>query len=146
VCLAIGLTLARQDKDRSHFKKKDLSFSHHKPLPMDKKFLKFCSNNTLAQAYLTQILSIISAFQANSSYNSILKSQLTNFITYLQDTKNQGLLNSDCEAFIKGLKAAKKADKEAERAQKNLLKTIEKQIKQVGRDITNEKGFDELDS
>jgi len=113
---------------------------------MDKKFLKFCSNNTLAQVYLTKTLSIINTLQANSSYNSILKSQFANFITYLQDTNNQGLLNSDCEGFIKGLKAAKKADKEAERAQRYLIKTIQKQIKQVGRDITNEKGFDELDS
>jgi hypothetical protein len=107
---------------------------------------KFCSDNTIAQAYLTQILSVINTLEGNSSYNSILKTRSVNFITYLKDTANQALLRTDCEAFIQGLKAAKNADKQAERTEKHLASTIRKQFKQIARDVTKGKGFVELDS
>ena len=92
------------------------------------------------------ILSTIDELQANATYSSIFKSQSANFIAYLKNTVNQGLVHSDCEGFIKGLKAAKKADKEAERAQKQLARTIEKQLKQVIYSINNGKEFEDLDS
>ncbi len=95
---------------------------------------------------MTQLLSVLDALQANASYNSILQFQSANYIKYLKDTTNQGLLNSDCEGFMKGLKAAMKADKEVERTQKNLAKIIEKKIKQVAWDITHGKGFYEFDN
>jgi hypothetical protein len=44
------------------------------------------------------------------------------------------------------LKAAKKADQEMEGAQRKLARNIEKQLKQVARDVNNGKEFDELDS
>jgi hypothetical protein len=135
-----------QNKDSLHFKNKDPSHFDHKPVSIKQKLSKFCSNSTAAQAYLTQILSVIKSLEANPSYNSILKTQSANFITYLKDTKNQELLHSDCEGFIKGLQAAKKADKEAERSQNDLVRIVQKQIKQAARDVTSGKGFHELDS
>jgi Glu-tRNA(Gln) amidotransferase subunit E-like FAD-binding protein len=146
VCLAISLTLARQDKGRSHFKNKHRPDFHHDLSSKHRKPSKFCSNNTTAQNYLTQILSIIDVLQENSSYASILKLKSTNFITYLKDIHNQELLRSDCETFLKGLKEAKKADKAVQREQKYLAATIQEQIKQVARDVTNGKGFYEFDN
>ncbi|CAF3710762.1 unnamed protein product [Rotaria sp. Silwood1] len=146
VCFAISLTLARQDKDRSHWKRKDLPRLDHKPFKINEKFSKFCSNNTLAQIYLTDILSVIDVLQANSSYDSILKLQSANFIAYLKNTANQELLRNDCETFIKGLQTAKKADKTAQRVQQHLAATIHKKIKQVAREVTNGKGFRDLDN
>lgn len=69
-----------------------------------------------------------------------------NFINYISNTTNQGLLNNDCEAFIKGVKAAIKADEIANDANKYLASTILKKIKQVAFDVTNGKGFYELKS
>jgi hypothetical protein len=111
-----------------------------------RKSLKFCSNSTTSQAYLTQIISVIDTLQANSSYNSIFKIQSANFIEYLKNTVNQELLRSDCDAFVKGLKAAKKADKEAEHEQKRLTATIRKQLQQVANSVTNSKGFYDFDN
>jgi hypothetical protein len=146
VCLAISLTLARQDKGRSHFKNKHRPDFNHHLSSKHRKPSKFCSNNTVAQNYLTQILSVIDVLQANSSYASILKLQSTNFITYLKDINNQELLRGNCSTFVNGLKAAKKADRAVEREQKHLAATIREQIKQVARDVTNGKGFYEFDS
>ena len=145
VCLVIGLTLARQDKGRSHFKRKEPSRFDHKSSWMNLKLSKFCSNKTVATAYLTQILSVIDKFQENSSHSAILKLQSDNVIQYLKDTTHQELLRSDCEAFINGLKAAKKADKTVERTQKQLAREIRKQIKQAARNVNNGNGFHELD-
>jgi hypothetical protein len=139
--------MARQDKHQADFKKKGPS--HHfepKRFHPDKKLSKFCSNSTVAQAYLTKILSVIDNLQDNSTYSSIFKSRSANFIAYLKDTTNQGLLKTDCEGFITGLKAAKKSDKEFEREQKKLARTIEKQLKQVMYDLNHGKEFQELDS
>ncbi|CAF3230251.1 unnamed protein product [Rotaria sp. Silwood2] len=146
VCCAIGLTFARQNKDRSHLKREDLPRLDHKQFRINRKFSKFCSNNTIAQIYLKEISSVIDVLQANSSYNSILKLQSANFITYLKNTTNQQLLHNNCEAFIKGLKTAKKADETAQHAQQHLAATIRKKIKQVTRDVTNGKGFYDLDN
>ena len=140
------MILARQDRDRPYLEKKIPPHLGHGRDRMARKSLKFCSNSTTAQAYLTEIIPVIDSLQANSSYNSILKIRSANFIEYLKNTTNQQLLPTDCEAFIKGLTAAKKADKETERAQKRLTTTIRKQLQQVAHDVTNGKGFDEIDN
>ena len=72
--------------------------------------------------------------------------QLTNFIAYLKDTKNQGILPNDCQAFLKGLKEANKADKSVQRQQKNMAAIIRKNLAQAARSVTNGKGFYDLDS
>lgn len=92
------------------------------------------------------MLSVIHTLQGNSSYDLILKMQYANFIKYFQDSTNQDLLRNDCGSFLKGLKAAKKADQEMENVQRKLARNIEKQLKQVARDVNNGKEFDELDS
>jgi hypothetical protein len=111
---------------------------------VDKKLSKFCSNTTIAQAYLTKLLSVIDNLQGNTTYSSIFQAQSAHFIAYLKDTTNQGLLQTNCEGFITGLKAAKKSDKEFAREQRKLAKTIQKQLKQVMYDINHGKEFQEL--
>lgn len=140
------MTLAsRSNKDKKHFNKKDSFHFDGKPSSMKEKSSKFCSNNTLAQVYLTQILAVIQSFEVNSSYTSIIQTQSINFIKYLKDKTNQELLKSNCESFIQGLKLAKKADKEYEYTQKKLARNIQKQFKQIARDVNHGKGFFELD-
>ena len=125
--------------DRFHFKDKDF---HPKPGPREKGLSKLCSDNNAAQVYLKQILSVIETFEANSTYNSILKSESANFIDYLKDSTNQGLLTTNCEGFLQGLQSAKKADKDLEHTKKKLIKQIEKEFKQAAHDATSGKEFD----
>ncbi len=129
-----------------NFKNKGHSLNaQHRRFHTDKKLPSFCSNATIGQAYLTKLLSVIDNLQANGTYSSIFNSQSANFIAYLKDTKNQGLLQTECEGFITGLNSAKKADKEFAREQKKLSREIGKQLKQVMYDINHGKKFQDLD-
>jgi ribosomal protein L22 len=104
-----------------------------------------CSNNTIAQSYLSQVLSLINNLQVNSSYNSILQLQSANFVSYLQNTTNQALLSTNCTTFVTDLKAAKSADQEAERTRQKIASKIEKEFQQVARNATDNRP-NELDS
>ncbi|CAF3102197.1 unnamed protein product [Rotaria socialis] len=142
----INIIAASKNEGRAHREKLDSSDSDQKLSRVQRKYFKFCSNSTVAQMYLKEILSVVDILQANSSYNTILNLQLTNFIAYLKDTKNQEILSNDCQAFLKGLKEANKADKTIQRQQKNMATLIRKNLEQAARSVTNGKGFYDLDS
>lgn len=135
VCLVIGLTIAGKDKDRFQFKHKN----------SDKKLEKICSDPDAAQEYLKQILSVIESLEANSTYTAVLQSQSANFLRYIKDSTNQNSLKENCEGFFDGLKSARKADKDHQRAQNELSHEIQKQLKQATKDISKGKNFLELD-
>ncbi|CAF0805190.1 unnamed protein product [Rotaria sordida] len=59
-----------------------------------------------------------------SLYNSILQIQMANIVSYLQDTTNQALLLTNCTTFVTNLKAAKSADKTAERTRQQIASDI----------------------
>jgi hypothetical protein len=96
-----------------------------------------CSNNTIAQSYLSQVLSLINNLQANSSYNAILQLQFDNFVSYLQNTTNQALVSTNCTTFVNDLKAAKSADQEAESTRQKIASKIEKEFQQVACNATD---------
>lgn len=131
------------------FRKKDFSkFDHKSPSksPRNKeKALKFCSNDSIAKTYVTEVLSIIANIESNSTYDSIIKNRPNNLFEFLKDKTNQELLQTNCENFLQGLKLAKKADKEYEQTQRKLTRNIQKQLKEVAKNVNNGKGFYELD-
>jgi len=100
-----------------------------------------CSNTTTAQLYVSQTLILINNLQANSTYNSTLKLQYANFVSYLQNTTNQALLTTNCTVFFANLKAAQLADNAAENTRQQIAAKIEQQFEQVTRNVT---GRDEL--
>ncbi|CAF1135986.1 unnamed protein product [Adineta ricciae] len=133
--LVIGTILGRPHKFKGKYD------SHRRPGILS----KFCSNTTIAQNYLTKILSLIHKFQSNASYDSVLKLQSIHFINYASNRTNQELLHRDCQAFSKGLMAARKLDKLVDRTRKHLASIIQNEIQQVSQRVNNGKGFHEID-
>jgi hypothetical protein len=112
----------------------------HAPTPTS-----ICSNTTTAQSYLSQTLALINNLQANSTYNSTLKLQSANFVSYLQNTTNQALLSTNCTIFFTNLKAARLADKAAERTRQQITSEIERKFEQVTRNVTGSNELYELE-
>ncbi len=104
-----------------------------------------CSNTTIAQSYLSQILALITKLEANSSTNSVLQLQSANFVSYLQNTTNQALLSTNCTTFVTNLKAAQSADNAAECTRQRIASNIEQKFQQVARNATHSNGPNELD-
>ncbi len=105
-----------------------------------------CLNLTVVQLYVNQTLPVIKALQANSTYNPVLQLNWYNFITYLQNTTNQALSQTNCTTFVANLKAAKQADKDAISARENIDFNIEKLFRQVARNATGNNGPNDFDS
>ncbi len=105
-----------------------------------------CTNSTTQIAYLTKILTLINNFQTNATYNSVLQIQSTNFVSYITNSTNQGLLYSNCTGYVIGLQKAKLADKVAERTRQRIAQDIYRRIRQVPRDVTGSNGPNDMDS
>lgn len=126
------MTIARRDKDRTHWKKfNSVKHSESEEYHEGKKSTDFCSNSSIAEAYLTRIRSLITELQGNPAYHDILTIQWANLIKYVEDPTNEGLIQSNCAGFIQGLQAAKKADGALIMEQKKLSKIIAKQFREL---------------
>lgn len=137
ICLAIGLTTARRDNDRTHWKKIDRKDFHG-----EKKFTEFCSNSSIADGYRTRVLILIKELQGNAAYQPILISQWGNFIKYIEEPANGELLQKNCVEFIQGLKAAKEADRDVIMQQRKLANTVAKQMKEAMFNLNDGKELD----
>lgn len=127
--MIIGLAYAHRGDGHGPFFGWNQYFGNRHPISL-------CANSTVAQAYLTQVLSLITNLQLNSTYNPVLQLQSPNFVSYLQNTTNQALLSTNCTAFVTNLKMAKLADELAERIRENIAFNIQYQLKQVARSAT----------
>lgn len=74
-----------------------------------------------------------------------MQEQSPNFIAYIRNPANQGLLYSNCSAFITGVKAAKSADQNIQRARQQIRADIYQRFRQVPRDVTGSNRPNELD-
>lgn len=95
-----------------------------------------CSNSTIAQSYLSQILSLIQTLQANTTTNATLQQRYSSFVSYLQNSTNQAVLTSNCTTFVSNLKVAQAADKNRECVAQELEDRIQQQFQQVARNAT----------
>lgn len=104
-----------------------------------------CTTNTTQTAYLNDTVALIKTFEQNSTYNTVLQLEASNFVSYITNTTNQALLHSNCTAFVIGVKAAKIADAKAEKNREKIAKDIRKQIDQIPHTVTGSHGFNDMD-
>lgn len=74
-----------------------------------------------------------------------MQEQSPNFIAYIRNPANQGLLYINCSAFITGVKAAKSVDQAAQRARQQIRADIYQRFRQVPHEVTNSNLPNELD-
>ena len=91
-------------------------------------------------------MALINSFQSNATYKTILQEQTPNFVAYIQNPTNQGLLYSNCSLFIAGVKLAKVADQGVQRARQQTSQDIDRRFRQVPHNVTGSNGPNELDS
>ncbi|CAF2860513.1 unnamed protein product [Rotaria sp. Silwood2] len=105
-----------------------------------------CANSTTQAGYLAQTIALINNFQLNSTYNSVLQIESSNFVAYLTNPTNQALLYSNCTAFVIGVKAAKSADQQAAQTRQQIAQDIYQKFRQVPHNVTGSNGPNDLDS
>jgi hypothetical protein len=88
---------------------------------------------------------LINSFQANATYNAVLQLNSPNFVAYIKNAANQVLLNTNCTAFVVGVKSAQAADEAAQHARRKISEDISKRIDQIPHQVTNSKGPNVLD-
>ncbi|CAF4795708.1 unnamed protein product [Rotaria sp. Silwood1] len=89
-----------------------------------------CSNDTVAQSFLTQTRQVINDLQSNGSFAQALQKR-AQFISYIQDDNNAEQLSSNCTEYFNGLKNAKNLDKQAleqERQYEQIANSLFRQI------------------
>ena len=105
-----------------------------------------CANNTTQSAYLSRTLALIRSFQLNATYNTVLQDRSSSFVAYIQNPANQGLLRSNCSAFVTGVRSAKSADQKTQRARQQIRADIYRRFRQVPRDVVMNNGRNDMDS
>jgi hypothetical protein len=104
-----------------------------------------CSNVTVVQTYVNEILPVISTIQGNSTLNAVLLLKWSNFVSYLQNTTNQALITNNCATFIANLKLAHAADDAVESKQEQIASNIDRQFQQVAFNATGYYEHNEFD-
>lgn len=69
-----------------------------------------------------------------------------NFIAYIQNPSNQGLLRSNCTAFVAGVRDAKSVDQRTQRAREQIRADIYRRFRQVPRDVVANNRPNDMDS
>jgi hypothetical protein len=68
-----------------------------------------------------------------------------NLVTYIKNSTNEGLLYTNCPAFVTGFKNAQLADEAAARTRKRICRDIYQRIQQVPRDVVGNNGPNNMD-
>ncbi len=95
-----------------------------------------CTTNTTQTAYLNDTVALINTFEQNSTYNTVLQLEASNFVSYITNATNQALVHSNCTAFVIGVKTAKAADAKAEHNRQKIAEDIRKRIDQIPHIVT----------
>jgi hypothetical protein len=104
-----------------------------------------CTNTTARAAYLTNINNLINSLQGNASYTAVLQFTAANFVAYIRSPSNQGLLSSNCTAFVAGVKTAKLADIAGRRLMEKIDREVHNRIRQVPRTVVGSYARNDMD-
>lgn len=77
---------------------------------------ELCANDTLARAFRTEMLSLITTLEANEVYTRLLQKR-REVVAYLKSASNAETLTSNCTAYFDGYKNARKRDRMEEQKQ-----------------------------
>jgi hypothetical protein len=103
------------------------------------------SDPTVPANYYTSTVSLINTFQANATYNAVLQLIVPNFVAYFKNPTNLALLNSNCTAFVIGVKQAQAADQTVRQARQQISQDISRRIGQIPHIVTNSNAPNVLD-
>ena len=104
-----------------------------------------CTNATTRASYLNGTNNLMNSLQANTNYTAVLQFTAANFIAYIRSPKNQGMLSTNCLAFVAGVRTAKLADIAGREMMEKIDRDIHQRIRQVPRTVVNSYANNDMD-